>query len=154
MPASIELWAYGAMTGELLTMPRVVLQSTSCELPLPIAASGHQHWDGLTVPLLARATNPHSRWPEMRQAKGFRSKGSGGNVNWESWYVRCSLRWVSSRWDPNVRRADADVTPVVRCSAVLEYRLFTTNPSQPSPGVSDPISLLAHTPHFTEAVLH
>lgn len=61
MPASIELWAYGAMTGELLTMPRVVLQSTSCELPLPIAASGHQHWDGLTVPLLARATNPHSR---------------------------------------------------------------------------------------------
>lgn len=84
MPASIELWAYGAMTGELLTMPRVVLQSTSCELPLPIAASGHQHWDGLTVPLLARATNPHSRWPEMRQAKGFRSKDSGGNVNWES----------------------------------------------------------------------
>lgn len=81
MPASIELWAHGAMTGELLTMPRVVPQSTSCELPLPIAASGHQHWDGLTVPLLARATNPHSRWPEMRQAKGFRSTDSGGIVS-------------------------------------------------------------------------
>lgn len=61
MPASIELWAYGAMTGELLAMPRVVLQSTSCELPLPIAASGHQQWDELTAPPLAFATNSQSR---------------------------------------------------------------------------------------------
>lgn len=149
MPASIKLWAYGAMTGELLTMPRVVLQSMSCELQWLIAASGHPRWDGLTVPLLTRATNPHSRRPEMRLAKGL------------SWHW---LRWHCEFGGPNMRNIFQ--TGLVKMGSECQKNrcwcqtsclvlssfgisLSTTNPSQAFPGVSDLISLLAQTPHFT-----
>lgn len=68
MPASIELWVYGAMTGELLTMARVVLQSTSCGCRwLPVGTSAGT---GLPVGWFP-ATNPHSHWLEVLQAKAF-----------------------------------------------------------------------------------
>lgn len=80
MPASIELWVYGAMTGELLTMPRVVLQSTSCELQLPIAASGHRRWAGLTTRLLPCHKSPLSLTGNVAN-KGFGGTDLGGVMN-------------------------------------------------------------------------
>lgn len=77
MPASIELWVYGAMTGELLTMPRVVLQSTSCELRLPIAASGHQRWDRLTSQLVSCHKSPLSLTGNAAN-EGFHGSNLGG----------------------------------------------------------------------------
>lgn len=91
MPASIELWVYGAMTGELLTMPRVVLQSTSCELQLPIAASGHRRWDGLATPLLPCHKSPLSLTGNVAN-KGSGGTDSGGVMNFnESRHVWHSL---------------------------------------------------------------
>lgn len=47
MPGSTELWACGALTGELLTMPRGgPPKHEPLALPPPIAASGHRRWDG------------------------------------------------------------------------------------------------------------
>lgn len=83
---------------------------------LPIAASGHQQWDGFTAPPLVFATHSQSGWLGKQRA-AMAPTCMGVLV-----FLCC---FISARWDQTVRRTE-NVRSFAWLSAVLECPLKAT----------------------------